>query len=67
MRKAAVKLRLDAETLQRLVQLGGLDIPPERAKALLPLFSALMASSNRLAAARPEWANKPGPAMEKKA
>jgi hypothetical protein len=67
MRKAEVKHRLDAGTLQRLVQVGGLDIPPDRAKALLTLFSALMASCDRLAAAQPEWANRPGPGMEKKA
>jgi hypothetical protein len=66
MRKAAVKIRLEAESLQHLVQVGGLDIPLDRALPLLVLFSALMASCNRLAAVEPEWANKPGPERERK-
>jgi len=66
MRKAAVKIRLDAETLRRLVQVGGLDIPPERVRPLLVLFSALMASCNRLASVDPDWAGKPAPERERK-
>ena len=66
MRKAVVKIRLDAEMLQRLVQVGGLDIPLDRARPLVVLFSALMASCNRLAAVEPDWANKPGPGRERK-
>jgi len=66
MRKAAVKIRLDAETLQRLVQVGGLDIPVERARPLLVLFSALMASCSRLTAVDPDWAGKPVPERERK-
>jgi len=66
MRKAAVNIRLDAGTLQRLWEGGGLDIPLDRARPLLVLFSALMASCNRLAAVDPEWAGKPPPERERR-
>lgn len=50
---------LDADTLARLARLGGLDLPPDRAAALLPLYKALMASCYRLGAVDPNWAGKP--------
>ena len=67
MRKANVSIRVDADTVQRLVGVGGLELPAERAKALLPLFSALMASWNRLSPVDPGWAGRPAPEGERKA
>ena len=61
MRKANVKITVDAETVRRTVALGGLDLPMDRARALLPLFSALMASWQRLDPVDPDWAGKPVP------
>jgi len=48
MKPAAIDL--DEILLRRLVRVGGLDLDSERARALLPLASALLASCNRLAA-----------------
>jgi hypothetical protein len=41
---------LDETLLRRLLRVGGLDVTSERARALLPLASALLASCDRLAA-----------------
>jgi hypothetical protein len=57
---------LDAAGLRRVVRLGGLDLPEERAAALLPLYSALMSSCDRLRKVEPGWAGKPAPARESK-
>jgi hypothetical protein len=57
---------LDAAGLRRVLRLGGLDVPQDRAAALLPLYSALMSSCDRLAKVDPDWANKPAPEREGK-
>ena len=57
---------LDAAALCRVARLGGLDLPEDRAAALLPLYSALMSSCDRLVKVDPDWAGKPGPARENK-
>jgi hypothetical protein len=57
---------LDGASLRRVARLGGLDMPEERAAALLPLYSALMSSCDRLVKVDPAWAGKPGPEMERK-
>ena len=57
---------LDAASLRRVARLGGLDMPEARAAALLPLYSALMSSCDRLANVDPDWAGKPGPERERK-
>lgn len=41
---------LDEALLRRLLRVGGLDVNSDRARALLPLTSALLASCDRLAA-----------------
>ncbi|HVY98052.1 MAG TPA: hypothetical protein VHA35_01025 [Dongiaceae bacterium] len=56
---------LDAAGLRRVVRLGGLDMPEDRAAALLPLYAALMSSCDRLAAVDPGWAGRPAPEREK--
>ena len=57
---------LDAAGLRRVARLGGLDLPEDRAAALLPLYAALMSSCDRLAKVDPDWAGKPAPEREKK-
>jgi hypothetical protein len=57
---------LDAAALRRAARLGGLELPEDRATALLPLYSALMSSCDRLANVDPDWAGKPGPERERK-
>jgi hypothetical protein len=57
---------LDAANLRRVARLGGLDLPEERAAALLPLYAALMSSCDRLVRVDPAWAGKPAPDMERK-
>jgi hypothetical protein len=57
---------LDAAALRRVARLGGLELPEDRAAALLPLYSALMSSCDRLAAVDPDWAGKPAPEREKR-
>jgi len=44
-----VKSHLDAEILGRVLRLGGLDIPADRAAALLPVVHALLGGCDRLA------------------
>lgn len=44
---------LDAETLRRCLRLGGLEVSTERALALVPAVSALLAGCGRLA--RSSW------------
>jgi hypothetical protein len=56
---------LDADGLRRVARLGGLELPEERAAALLPLYSALMSSCDRLSKVDPAWAGKPGPERER--
>ena len=48
MKPAAIDL--DETLLRRLLRVGGLDVDSERARALLPLASVLLASCDRLAA-----------------
>jgi hypothetical protein len=57
---------LDAAGLSRVAKLGGLDLPADRAAALLPLYAALMSSCDRLVKVDPDWAGKPGPEREKR-
>jgi hypothetical protein len=57
---------LDAADLHKVARLGGLDIPEDRAAALLPLYSAVMSSCDRLVAIDPDWAGKPAPERERK-
>jgi hypothetical protein len=46
----ASAVELDAETLRRCLQLGGLAVSVERAATLLPVVSALLAGCERLSA-----------------
>ena len=55
---------LDAAGLRRVARLGGLDLPEDRAAALLPLYSALMSSCDRLVRVDPDWAGRPEPKRE---
>jgi hypothetical protein len=57
---------VDTAGLRRVARLGGLDLPEDRAAALLPLYSALMSSCDRLVKVDPDWAGKPAPEREKK-
>lgn len=57
---------LDATGLRKVARLGGLDLPEDRAAALLPLYSALMSSCDRLEKVDPDWAGKPAPERERK-
>jgi hypothetical protein len=56
---------LDAGSLRRVARLGGLDLSEERAAALLPLYSALMSSCDRLVKVNPAWAGRLPPDMER--